>query len=324
MKPSVQCYSTTFDSNDALVSSTASDINKTTAGNRTSVRIPATDRDEVAENNEVSLGNSAESGAMKSSAKNISMIRRLKPWFTAILAVVLLVVSSVLVKGQSKFALGVQVEPVFCFTDLTPRLDGLQRTSPRYWDLVNFGAGFRVNYELESGFSFTSGLHIKRKRFGFVHEEMLDDAAINLWGHSEFVGVSLPLIDSYTVVTAEDQFYEIAPMAGISVGRDFSSYRNLTRMDENYDYTYLFDRHGYTKQSAVVTAHAGAMMRTIIEQLGVIHWGVVLSADLTTLPSFDYEVETGASTSPYSQDIRMIYLSLNLTYYFMNYEVFDG
>ena len=324
MKPSVQCYSTTFDSNDASVSGTASDIIKTAAGNRAFVSIPATGRDEAAESKEVSVGISAESSAVKRAVKGISMIRRLKPRVTAILAVFLLVVSSALVKGQNKFALGVQVEPVFCFTDLTPRLDGLQRTSPRYWDLVNFGAGFRVDYEMESGFSFTSGLDIKRKRFGFMHEESLDGADINLWGHSEFVGVSLPVMASYTVVTAEDPFYEIAPMAGISVGRDFSSYRNLTRMDENYDYTYLFDRHGYTRRSTVVTAHAGAMMRTIIEQLGVIHWGVVLSADLTTLPSFDYEVDTGASTSPYSQDIRMIYLSLNLTYYFMNYEVFDG
>ncbi len=261
---------------------------------------------------------------VKRAMKGIFVSMRLKTGLITILAMLLLAGSSGLVKGQNKFGLGVKLEPVFCFTDLTPRLDGLQRTSPRYWDLVNFGAGFRVDYELESGFAFMSGLDIKRKRFGFVHEETLDDATINLWGHSEFVGVSLPLMVSYTVFTEEDPFYEIAPVAGLSVGRDFSSYRNLTRLDENYDYTYLFDRHGYTRQSMVVTAHAGVMMRTIIDQLGVIHWGVVVSGDLTTLPSFDYEVDTGTFSDSYAQDIRMIYLSLNLTYYFMNYDIFEG
>ncbi len=236
----------------------------------------------------------------------------------------LLVIVTLEVSAQGKFGIGFTVESLLCLTDLAPRLDAVQETKPKFQDIFNYSTGLKVDYQLESGLGFTSGLNLSRKRFGFLHEENRSGEEISLWGHSEYHTLELPLHVSFVVISDSDPFYEIAPFAGVSVGADFSSYRNLTRQDANFSYSYFFDNENYTKNSFVTTANAGVYIKSIIKQLGVIHWSVTLSTDLTKLPVFNYEVTYNNSTSTYSQQIRMNYISVGMTYYFSTWEVFNG
>ena len=173
-------------------------------------------------------------------------------------------------KSQSRFGIGVNVEPLLCFTGLHPRLDGLERTSPRNWDLFNYKLGVRVDHEFDMGVALSAGLDFSRKRFGFVHEQLLNEEDVLLWGHSEFYTVGVPLRISYTVMTGKDPYFELQPFAGLSIGKDFSTYRNLTRLDENAGYDFILG--DYEKISDVATSEIGLKFRTIIEQLGLIDW----------------------------------------------------
>jgi len=231
---------------------------------------------------------------------------------------------SQLVSAQGKFGIGFTVEPMMCFTDLSPRLDGDQQTAPRFQDIFNYSTGLKVDYQLESGLAFTSGLNLSRKRFGFQHRESSSGDEISLWGHSEYHTIELPLQVSYVVISNSKPFYEIAPFAGISFGGDFSSYRNLTREDEDFSYTYLFDHNNYQKKSFVSTLKAGMIFKTIISQLGVLHWNITLGTDFTKLPPFDYELILNDVSTTYSQQIRMNYISAGITFYFSTWEIFNG
>ena len=228
------------------------------------------------------------------------------------------------VSAQGKFGIGFSVEPMICLTDLAPRLDAIQQTIPRFQDVFNYSIGLKVDYQMESGLAFTSGINLSRKRFGFQHKESNSGDEISLWGHSEYHTLELPLQVSYVVISSSKPFYEIAPFAGLSFGEDFSSYRNLTREDENFSYTYLFDHDNYQKTSFVSTISAGLMFKTIINQLGVVHWNITLSTDLTKLPAFEYEIALNEVPMNYSQQIRMNYISAGITYYFSTWEVFNG
>ena len=175
-----------------------------------------------------------------------------------------------------------------------------------------------------SGLAITSGINFSRKRFGFIHEESNSGNEIFLWGHSEYHTLELPLEVSFVVISSSKPFYELAPYAGLSFGRDFSSYRNLTREDENFSYTYSFDHENYQRNSFVSTVKAGVIFKTIIDQLGVIHWGFSVATDFTKLPSFDYQVSYNDVAVDYSQQIRMNYFTARITYYFSSWEVFNG
>jgi len=236
----------------------------------------------------------------------------------------LFIFNAQVISAQGKFGIGFTVEPILCFTDLAPRLDAVQQTSPEFQDLFNYSVGLKVNYQLESGLAFTSGFNFSRKRFGFLHKESNSGDEISLWGHSEYHTLELPLRVSYVLVSSSKPFYEIAPFGGLSLGGDFSGYRNLTREDEDFSYTYVFDHENYQKTSFVSTLEAGVLFKTIIEQLGVIHWEVSLATDFTKVPSFDYEVTLNDVPMNYSQKIRMNYISAGMTYYFSTWEVFGG
>lgn len=236
----------------------------------------------------------------------------------------LLTLGAQAVSAQGMFGIGFTVEPMICLTDLAPRLDAASRTAPRFKEVFNYSTGIKVDYQLESGLAFTSGINLSRKRFGFQHKEGTAVDAISLWGHSEYHTLELPLQVSFVVISSSKPFYEIAPFAGLSFGGDFSSYRNLTREDENFSYTYLFDHDNYQKTSFISTIRAGLMFKTIINQLGVIHCNVTLATDLTKLPSFDYEIALNDISTDYSQKIRMNYISAGITYYFSTWEVFNG
>lgn len=225
--------------------------------------------------------------------------------------------------SQSRFGIGVNVEPLLCFTGLSPRLDGLERTSPRNWDLFNYKLGVHVDHEFDMGVALTAGLDFSRKRFGYLHEQSINEKAVLLWGHSEFYSVSIPLRFSYTVLTGKDPYFELQPFAGISVGKDFSNYRNLTRLDENTDYQFVIDT--YEEVSDVATGEIGLKVRTIIDQLGLIDWHLTLGSDITSLPLFSYElIPDGAEAIRFDQKIKMRYISFGMTFYFTTWEVING
>ncbi len=226
--------------------------------------------------------------------------------------------------GQAKFGIGFTVEPTLCFTDLWPQLEGSQQTSPKFQDVFNYSTSFNVEYQMENGFAIASGFDLSRKRFGFMHEEDHGGEEIALWGHSEYHTVSLPITASFVLVSGSDPFFEIAPVVGVSFGADISSYRNLTRQDENFSYSYVFDHENYQKNSFFAAASAGVVFKTVISQLGVMHWGATLTTDLSVLPSFDYTVTVDGIPSDFSQQIRMNYFSLSMTYFFSTWEVFNG
>ncbi len=229
------------------------------------------------------------------------------------------------VSAQGQFGIGFTVEPLICLTDLAPRLNATQRTAPSFQELINYSTGLKLNYQMESGLAFTSGVNFSRKRFGFVHKESNSGNEIFLWGHSEYHTLELPLEVSFVVISKSKPFYELAPYAGLTFGGDFSSYRNLTREDENFSYTYSFDQENYQRNSFVSTVKAGIIFKTIIDQLGVIHWGLTLATDFTKLPSFDYDVAYNDDVAAnYSQQIRMNYFTARITYYFSTWEVFNG
>lgn len=190
--------------------------------------------------------------------------------------------------------------------------------------MFNYATGFDIEYQLENGFAIASGFDFGRKRFGFMHEEDHDGAKISLWGHSEYHTVSMPISASFVLFSESDPFFEIAPFVGVSVGRDFSSYRNLTRLDDNFSYSYAFDHENYEKNSFFAAASAGILFKTVIDQLGIMHWGATLTTDLTVLPSFDYNVTVDGVPSDFSQKIRMNYFSISMTYFFSTWEVFNG
>lgn len=236
----------------------------------------------------------------------------------------LLLFSAQAVSAQGRFGIGFTIEPVLCFTDLAPRLKEVQETSPRFQEILNYSSGLKVDYQMANGLAFTSGIDFSRKRFGFLHEESSDGQDISLWGHSEYHTFEVPLIVSYVILSSSKPFYEIAPFAGITFGGDISSYRNLTREDENFSYNYYFDHENYQRSSFVSTVKAGLKIKTIIDQLGVIHWGFTFATDITMLPAFDYQVSYNDVPVNYTQQIRMNYISLGLTYYFTTWEVFNG
>lgn len=226
-------------------------------------------------------------------------------------------------RAQSRFAVGVNVEPLLCFTSLNPRLDGLERTSPRNWDLFNYKLGVLVDHEFDVGVALTAGMDFSRKRFGYIHEQTIGEEDVLLWGHSEFYSVGIPLRISYTVYTGKDPYIELQPFAGVSIGKDFSSYRNLTRLDENTGYNFILD--DYEKISDVATGEIGIKLRTIIDQLGLIDWHLSLGSDITSLPVFSYEIiPVGGEVTRYEQKIKMRYISFGMTYYFTTWEVING
>lgn len=228
------------------------------------------------------------------------------------------------ISGQGRFGIGFSIEPVLCFTDMSPHPDLDEQTRAKFGDLFNYATGFNVEYQLENGLALASGLRFSRKRFGFSHEEGQNSDRISLWGHSEYHSLELPLTASITVVSNSDPFFEVAPILGISLGGDFSSYRNLTRQDENFSYSYEFDQENYTRNSFLFAAHTGVEFKTVIEQLGVMHWGLKFSRDLTKLPPFDYVVTRAGVPEEYTQVISMNYVSLSMIYYFNTWEVFNG
>jgi len=226
--------------------------------------------------------------------------------------------------SQGKLAFGIDIEPLLCFTDLAPRLDGLERTSPKHWDLFNYRLGLHGDLQLESGPAITTGVDFSRKRFGFVHDQELMNDIVSLWGHSEYYTYSFPLDISYPVYTDTDPFYSIMPFIGISAGQDISDYRNLSRLDQNTEYIYWFDRSDYQKSSFVATARAGVRLRTVIDQLGLIDWHITFASDITRLPVFSYEIITADGTMSYNQKLRMNYISFGMTMHFKSWEIVNG
>jgi hypothetical protein len=237
--------------------------------------------------------------------------------------IVLLIASITAVSGQHRLAVGGNIGPTLCFTNLNPRLEGLQRTSPRNWDLFNYHIGANIDFELDAGLAFSSGINFGRKRFGYIHEQTIGEDAVRLWGHSELYTVTVPFEIAYAVLEGKDPYFEILPFLGISAGKDFSNYRNLTRLDENTSYTFTMQNE--LEDSYVLSLLGGIKLRTIIEQLGMIDWSLALGSDLTELPSFDYEITSGnAESESYSQHVKINYISAGMTLYFRSWEIING
>jgi hypothetical protein len=256
--------------------------------------------------------------------QNISLLSFVMPCrvkYPVVLLVLLL--SAPVVCGQNRLGTGFSISPVVCFTDLAPRLSGMHSTTPEFSDMFNFSTAMQVDYQLDAGMAFTLGAEFGRRRFGFLHEGEIEQSPVNLWGHSEYYTFSMPLQLSYVVYSHSDPYFDVAPYAGASAGVNLTSYRNITRLDESYD-RYAILRGDYRNGSFMTGLQVGVNVRTIIDQLGLVYWGIGFSSDLVALPSFDYSLVSGDVTESFSQHIRMNLVSLSIYYYFNTWEVFEG
>lgn len=225
--------------------------------------------------------------------------------------------------GQNRLGAGFSISPVVCFTDLAPRLSGDHRTTPDFSDMFNFSTAVHVDYQLDAGPAFTVGGEFGRRRFGFRHDGMIDQVPVNLWGHSEYYTLSMPLQFSYVLYSHSDPYFDVAPYAGAAAGVNLTSYRNISRLDEHYaDYNIV--QSGYRSASLMTGFQAGVNIRTVVDALGLIYWGIGFSSDVIALPSFDYALVSSATTTTFSQKIRMNFISVSMYYYFNTWEVFEG
>jgi len=225
--------------------------------------------------------------------------------------------------AQSYLRVGGEFDPMLCFTSIGS-LGDFKDASASNREPLNFKGGLKVYYETGNLVGIALGTELSRKRFGFLHEEDIDGGGISLLGHGELFGLYFPAEAYLTLVSSKEPYFELGPYAGIAIGWDYSSYRNLTRQDNNYAYTYDFERHDYEKTSLGTNAYVGLNIRTIINDLGFIEWGLSAGMDIGTFPSFDYSITYDGSTTSYSESLRMIYFSFHLSYCFLNYEIFDG
>ncbi|MFZ5940633.1 MAG: hypothetical protein ACOYXB_08670 [Bacteroidota bacterium] len=226
--------------------------------------------------------------------------------------------------GQSNFRIGAGLDPVLCFTSVSSTTEGLKSASARNWEVLNFKGGIKAYYETEALFGISLGAELSRKRFGFLHEEELGGGPVSLLGHSELYGIYFPAEVFITVAWSKEPYFQIAPFAGVAPGWDFSTYRNLTRLDTNYGYSYEFNSHDYPKRSFGTRVYAGLNIRTIINDLGYLEWGLSAGSDIGRFPPFNYSITLDENTWNYSESLGLIYLSVHLTYCFINFEIFDG
>jgi len=233
-----------------------------------------------------------------------------------------MLVCSVL-NSQDRFGLGFSAGPDVCFTDLTPRLTGDHRTIPEFSDVFNFSTGFAIDYGLESGIGFHLGTTFSRKRFGFVHSGEVNGSPLHLWGHSEYHTFSVPMQFSFIVYTHSDPYFTIAPFAGGFAGINLVSYRNITRLDENY-LGYQIELFQHDNRKLTAGAELGVNMRTVVDQLGMLQWGISFSREMTPLQPFRYDIESLDGANPFEQELTMNMVSLTVTYFFRTWEIFEG
>jgi len=229
-----------------------------------------------------------------------------------------------LMSGQSRLHIGAGFDPYLSFTTVEALGTPADGVSARNWEPFNFKGGVKILFETNALVGFGLGAEVIRKRFGFIHEEQLGTGPVSLLGHSEMYGVAFPVELYFTVATILDPFVEIAPFVGIAPGWDFSVYRNMTRLDSNFDYSYFIDRRDYEKISFGTRAFAGLTFRSLIRDLGFLEWGLSGGVDLGRFPPFDYTITYDGTETAYSESIGLFYVGIHFTYCFLNYEVYNG
>ncbi len=226
-------------------------------------------------------------------------------------------------EAQSLLGVGVKLEPDFCFTAMSPSMEGTNSTNTPVEDGFNFRIGLNVDYEFDMGLTLGSGVDFSRKQFSFHHVSS-GDPVIDLRAHGEYYTVEVPLNIGFIVFEDTDPYFELSPYIGITGGLNILSYRNLTRMDNNPDYSYTFNPGTAGELSFVSTLSAGIQLRTIIDQLGPMTWQLFVASDITRLPIFSYDIVAGGTPTSYTQQYRLFYVGFGTTLFFRSWDLING
>lgn len=226
--------------------------------------------------------------------------------------------------GQGDLSLGLKVEPLLSFTGMAPGLEGDVQTSPRQTDFFNYRIGLKGNFEFKFGLGISPGIDFSRSRFGFDHAEEISSEPVSLWGHGENFAYGFPIDISYPVYETSEPSRTIIPFAGVSFRQDFPAYRNMTRLDENSNYTFSFQGVEELDASWISSVRLGVKMRRVLDRMGLLDWHLTMATDFGQLPSFSYEISSEAGSVAYDQPMRMYYLSFGMTLHLMNWELRDG